>query len=202
MLTRSVCDRQAPHVILSFVRIGVTGWFITALELGFLEKWFFGTFYFVKIVGTKFLDPFLAIELHELVVVERTSNYVMPLSSLLDEFKRNGVDKEYCPDLMCPAKVVFKNKNKKLSPQECVFCRNNGEVKDFYKKHILKDRDGKIVCPVLRAYTCPICGASGDVAHTIKYCPQSNSNNDLPSTVMALRTPRTAAGKRKNSIRD
>ena len=58
-------------------------------------------------------------------------------------------------------------------PQVCVFCRNNGESESFYTSHYLKDADGKVTCPVLRAYTCPLCGANGDSAHTIKYCPEN-----------------------------
>ncbi|EDV22801.1 uncharacterized protein TRIADDRAFT_9546, partial [Trichoplax adhaerens] len=53
----------------------------------------------------------------------------------------------------------------------CVFCRNNGEHEDVYTSHQLKDADGKITCPILKAYTCPICGATGENSHTIKYCP-------------------------------
>ena len=40
-----------------------------------------------------------------------------------------------------------------------------------------KDSEGRVTCPVLRAYTCPICGANGDEAHTIKYCPQNQSKS-------------------------
>ena len=58
-------------------------------------------------------------------------------------------------------------------PQVCVFCRNNGESESFYTSHYLKDAEGKVTCPVLRAYTCPLCGANGDSAHTIKYCPEN-----------------------------
>lgn len=58
-------------------------------------------------------------------------------------------------------------------PQVCVFCRNNGESESFYTSHYLKDSEGKVTCPVLRAYTCPLCGANGDAAHTIKYCPEN-----------------------------
>jgi protein nanos 1 len=61
-------------------------------------------------------------------------------------------------------------------PQVCVFCRNNGETESFYTSHYLKDADGKVTCPVLRAYTCPLCGANGDAAHTIKYCPENSQS--------------------------
>ena len=57
--------------------------------------------------------------------------------------------------------------------QVCVFCRNNGESEEVYASHVLKSADGKTTCPILRAYTCPICKASGDESHTIKYCPQN-----------------------------
>lgn len=55
----------------------------------------------------------------------------------------------------------------------CVFCRNNGESEEVFSSHQLKGADGKTTCPILRAYTCPICKASGDESHTIKYCPQN-----------------------------
>jgi hypothetical protein len=55
---------------------------------------------------------------------------------------------------------------------ECVFCKNNNEEPDVYKSHILKDPESRIVCPILRAYDCPIChNGGGDNAHTVRYCP-------------------------------
>ena len=74
-------------------------------------------------------------------------------------------------------------------PQVCVFCRNNGETESFYTSHYLKDADGKVTCPVLRAYTCPLCGANGDLAHTIKYCPensQSVKNNNMKRPTVTI----------------
>ncbi|XP_018018779.1 uncharacterized protein LOC108675289 [Hyalella azteca] len=53
----------------------------------------------------------------------------------------------------------------------CVFCKNNGYHSTFYKAHSLKDERGFCTCPVLRTYVCPLCGSSGNSAHTLKYCP-------------------------------
>ena len=74
----------------------------------------------------------------------------------------------------------------------CVFCKNNGEMESVYGSHVLKNEEGAIVCPILRAYTCPICGVSGDNAHTIKYCPQGNNE----STIKALKQTRNSTARR------
>lgn len=58
-----------------------------------------------------------------------------------------------------PNKIIF-----------CSFCKNNGEPEHIYSSHSLKDLHGKTVCPLLKAYKCPICGESGKNAHTITYC--------------------------------
>lgn len=80
------------------------------------------------------------------------------------------------------------------SVQVCVFCRNNGEIESVYTNHVLKDPEGRTSCPILRAYTCPICKANGDNSHTIKYCPlnqnarlmmsqQHHTNSQPPNTM-------------------
>lgn len=73
-----------------------------------------------------------------------------------------------------PGVMLKENRNSKTANKAtvCVFCRNNGESREFYSSHTLKDVDGKTSCPILRAYTCPLCKANGDNSHTIKYCPK------------------------------
>lgn len=72
-----------------------------------------------------------------------------------------------------------KNRNANV----CVFCRNNGETKKVYSSHVLKDADGNTTCPILRAYTCPLCKASGNDSHTIKYCPRNKNGNKIQAKV-------------------
>ena len=67
-----------------------------------------------------------------------------------------------------------KSQKKSAMNKVCVFCRNNGEAESVYSSHQLKDQEGQVTCPVLYIYTCPICGASGKNAHTIKYCPYND----------------------------
>jgi protein nanos 1 len=37
--------------------------------------------------------------------------------------------------------------------------------------HALKDATDRVTCPILMLYSCPVCGASGELTHTKKYCP-------------------------------
>ena len=55
----------------------------------------------------------------------------------------------------------------------CSFCKNNGEPQEVYTAHSMKNAKGKVTCPLLRIYECPVCGLSGDEAHTITYCKKN-----------------------------
>jgi hypothetical protein len=52
----------------------------------------------------------------------------------------------------------------------CSFCKNNGEKEAIYTSHAMKNSKGKVTCPLLKIYKCPVCGMSGEDAHTITYC--------------------------------
>ncbi|CAG9576319.1 unnamed protein product [Danaus chrysippus] len=87
---------------------------------------------------------------------------------------------------------------KKQEELECRFCKNNGERASFYRSHRLRSR-GRVSCPVLRAYTCRRCGAHGDHAHTIKYCPLATNDERLKSAAM-MRSVRMASGRRRGLV--
>lgn len=78
-------------------------------------------------------------------------------------------------EIVKQAKIRRRNGGKK---EVCVFCRNNGEKEQIYTSHTLKDASNRVACPILRLYQCPICHASGDQAHTIKYCPYAEKDSN------------------------
>merc|ERR1719192_2299566 len=80
--------------------------------------------------------------------------------------------------------------------KHCSLCFHNGEPEDYYSSHNLKTRDGRVVtCPVLRKFVCNICGATGDVAHTLRYCPLNKDGAfSNGASLPQLKTRRNAAG--------
>ncbi|XP_013186828.1 uncharacterized protein LOC106132060 [Amyelois transitella] len=88
------------------------------------------------------------------------------------------------------AKVRSDKRMRRALPNECAFCKNNGENEECYSTHVLKDWRGRVRCPVLRAFRCPRCGATGDHAHTIKYCPENvDGSSDRSSLSSRRRVP-------------
>lgn len=63
----------------------------------------------------------------------------------------------------------------------CNFCKHNGESRHVYESHPLKTLEGVVICPILRHYVCPVCGATGGQAHTLKYCPFNGDQKALKS---------------------
>ena len=53
----------------------------------------------------------------------------------------------------------------------CTFCPKNGVSFEFSASHTIRNLDGIVTCPLLRAYNCALCNnAGGDDAHTEGYC--------------------------------
>jgi len=78
---------------------------------------------------------------------------------------------ENLPPLFKTMQSKKKPKKTRKLPSFCVFCKNNNETESVYSSHVLKDTDGKVVCPALYIYKCPICNNTGHDAHTVKHCP-------------------------------
>ena len=60
---------------------------------------------------------------------------------------------------------------------------------------VLRNIDNEIECPILMAYVCPKCGATGKSAHTIKYCTALSENERVAlPTVKLLKEGRSSSG--------
>lgn len=69
----------------------------------------------------------------------------------------------------------------------CRFCKNNGEEEWVYTNHVLKDDEGRITCPILFHYRCPLCLQTGERAHTISHCPFNQGPQAAAAALAAQR---------------
>ena len=111
-----------------------------------------------------------------------TGNSLVHLSQLEEQFRDFKLKPKVLMDLQKHSESSGGRKGGRGSrsrrgpQQQCVFCLSNGEDEAVYRSHSLKDHDGRVTCPLLRMYCCPICNyPGGDYAHTMKYCPKNKA---------------------------
>ena len=63
-----------------------------------------------------------------------------------------------------------------------------------YMSHRVKDDNGRTTCPVLRSYSCKLCGATQDEAHTETRCPLYVPE-DHDTSIATLKATRYGAGE-------
>jgi len=84
----------------------------------------------------------------------------------------------------------------------CKFCHSNGEAEAQFRSHQLKNISGLVTCPVLRSFICPICKATGDFAHTQRYCPRNKDGQfNSGASLTELKKKKNAAGNFPNMKR-
>jgi len=84
---------------------------------------------------------------------------------------------------------------KMMELEICKLCFSNGEAESQYRSHQLKNSSGLVTCPVLRSFVCPICKATGDFAHTQRYCPRNKDGRfNTGASLTDLKRRKNAAG--------
>ncbi|KAG7172593.1 Nanos 2-like [Homarus americanus] len=84
----------------------------------------------------------------------------------------------------------------------CSFCKKNDEEIEVYCSHSLRDTTGLLTCPVLRCYVCPKCGATGDNAHTLTYCPSQREITDKSSSSKRVSSQLKKTKRNSTSVRN
>ena len=125
---------------------------------------------------------------------------IMDINCNFNEFEstfNRSSQSTYAPNhaLLFP-KVVKSAQQRRIPLLECSFCKQNRERVEVYTSHVLKDSTtGIVICPVLRAYHCPICNNDGgDHAHTKRYCPMNQDSSSSPLSSL-LNSKINSAGK-------
>jgi hypothetical protein len=95
-------------------------------------------------------------------------NSISPFSSPIHQ-PNNGIENTPRSRPIYSNKRRNRRQAKAKNQNGCNFCKTNGESIEQYSSHVLKLPNGKVACPVLRAYNCKICNnGGGDDAHTDK----------------------------------
>ena len=121
-------------------------------------------------------------EVHPLPLVEAVSVPTLPPNSLFRKFDPYELSQS-------PGSGSSSRQSRNRT---CKFCKRNGETARVYRSHNLME-GGKVSCPHLRSKVCRLCGATGDNAHTVTYCPFNT--NHVPITTMLRNTARTSDGR-------
>lgn len=119
-------------------------------------------------------------------------------------YGQNSLPEAPPTDIFTPSLVrrppASQTRSQKVKYNFCVFCKNNGEDESYYLSHTLKDDNGRVTCPILYKYKCPICHATGPISHTIRYCPHNKgqaSKYEEMAHITVLKQMRSSTGSRR-----
>ncbi|XP_025770056.1 nanos homolog 2 [Puma concolor] len=82
----------------------------------------------------------------------------------------------------------------------CNFCKHNGESRHVYSSHQLKTPDGVVMCPILRHYVCPLCGATGGQQSPTRLAGATETDLIHTSRGATERSPSTTASRQLTAV--